>query len=384
MKSLVLAATVWIVASCPAHAKDGVSFDDEGLTLEAADGNLELTLGGRLHLDAARFDLGEAKGTDADVRRARLELSGRVAKLIRFRLDHEFAGRGGWRNAWVSVEPVQNLQIRAGNMTVPFSMEEIQSSNNSALMERSLLSAITPGYSLGAMSSYSRRNFTVAAGYFGNALSKKDERTTARGTGAVGRVSYAPLLRRRSFAHVAVAAESRDLDAGEPVRFSTKAGSAIAPTLLRTGPVVGSGLRSLGAEAAYSRGSLLLQGQYARLRVERDLLPNSSFDGWYAQASYVLTGEKYDYSRSIGAVRGVDVGRKGNAIEVAARVSKLDLAGGEIVAGNASTYTVGANYYVNRNVRLMLNYAHSRVDEPRAARADLNANVVTGRFQVAF
>ncbi len=384
MKYVLLATCACIVASSPAHAKDGVRFDQNGLTVETADGNLELTLGGRLHLDAARFDLGEDEGTDADVRRARLELRGRVAKVIRFRVDRELTRGGGWRNLWASIEPVEDLQIRAGNMTVPFSMEEIQSSNNTALMERSLLSAITPGFSLGAMSTYSRRKFTVAAGYFGNPLTTGDQRTTIRGTGAVGRVSFAPLLRRRSFAHMAVALERRDLDEDEQVRFSAKPGSALAPTILSTGRVASSGFRSLGAEAAYSARSLLLQGQYARVRVERDLLPNSTFDGWYAQASYVLTGQKYDYSSSTGAVSGVDVGRKDNAIEIAARVSGLDLRDGDILAGNARTYTIGANYYLRRNVRLMLNYAHSRVDKLGPDRADLNADVVAGRFQVAF
>lgn len=383
MRYVCLAATAWIAASSPAQAKDGVSFDGDGLTLEAANGDLELTLGGRLHLDAARFDVGDAKDTQADVRRARVEVRGRIAKAIRFAVDRDFADGGGWRNVWASVEPVEDLRIRAGNMIVPFSMEEMQSSNESALMERSLLTAIAPGFGLGAMTSYSKRNFTVGAGYFREALSGEDGRSSDRGTGAAARVTFAPILRRRSFAHLAVAVESRDLDGDEQLRFSAKPGSNIAPTILRTPRLAGSGLRSIGAEAAYSVRSLLLQGQYARVRVERELLGNSTFDGWYAQASYVLTAEKYNYSRATGTVSGVDIGRKDNEIEIAARVSGLDLRDGDM-GGNARTYTVGANYYLRRNVRLMLNYARSRVEEAGPGRAQWDANVVAGRFQIAF
>lgn len=380
----VLAATALIVVCSPAQARDGISFDDDGLTLEAADGNLEVTLGGRLHLDAAWFDVAQIEETDAGIRRARLELSGRLAKVIRFRVDREFADGGGWRNVWASVEPVEDLRIRGGNVIVPFSMEEMQSSNKSSFMERSLLSAITPGFSVGGMASYNRRNFTVSAGYFGNALSNDDERTRERGAGLAGRVTFAPLIRRRSFAHLAAAVENRQLDADDQLRFSVRPGTDLAPTVLSTGTFTGSNLRSLGAEAAYSVGSLLLQGQYARVDVERDLSANSTFDGWYAQASYVLTGEKYDYSRSTGAVRGVNVRRRGNAIELAARVSGLDLRDGDILAGDGRTYTFGANYYLNRNARLMLNYAHSRVDDVGATGDRLNSDVVAGRFQVAF
>lgn len=382
--SLFLVAAAWTAVSSAALAKDGPSLDEDGLTIKAADGELELTIGGRLHLDAARFDVRDAQGTDADVRRARLELGGRVAKKIRFRVDREFAGAGGWRNVWLSVEPVEDLQFRGGNVIVPFSMEEIQSSNDSALMERSLLSAIAPGFGLGGFGLYSGRNFTVAAGYFGNALSNEDERAKGRGSGLAGRASFVPLLGPRGFVHLAAAVESRELDADEQLRFTAKPGSRLAPTLLSTGGFRASSLRSVGGEAAYSVRSLLLQGQYARVSAKRDLLGNSSFNGWYAQASYVLTGEKYDYSRSIGAVSGVDVRRRGNAVEVAARVSGLDLRDGSILAGNARTYTVGANYYLNRNVRLMLNYAHSNVDDAGSAGASSKADVIAGRFQVGF
>lgn len=383
MKYFFLATTL-MIATSPAQARSGVSFGDDGLTLKAADGDLELTLGGRLHLDAGWFDVADVEGSDVGVRRARLELGGRVGKVIRFRADREFADGGGWRNLWASVEPVDGLQIRGGNVIVPFSMEEMQSSNNSALMERSLLSALAPGFSLGGMAMYSRRNITIAAGYFGNALSNEDERTKERGAGVAGRVTFAPLLRRRSFAHLAAAVENRELDTGDRLRFSARPGTDLAPTLLTTGNFAGSRLRSVGAEAAYSARSLLVQGQYARVDVERDVFAKSTFDGWYAQASYVLTGEEYDYSRSLGTVTGVDVRQKGNAIELAGRISGLDLRDGDILAGHARTYTVGANYYLNRNVRLMLNYAHSRLDDAGTTGDDLRSDVVSGRFQVAF
>lgn len=379
-----VAATALLAS--PAIARDGVSVGSDGVTFEAADGNVELTLGGRLHLDAVSFSDDGDKVTDAELRRARIELSGRVGKIVKFRVDREFAHGGGWRNLWVGIEPAKNFEIRGGNVVVPFSMEELQSSNRSALMERSHVTALAPGFSLGGMASYSGKFFTASAGYFGDAIDSEDERGSQRGKGFAGRVTAAPLVSTHGFIHLAAAIEHRDFDSGDQLRLSTKPGSQLAPTLLSTRLIAGpSKLKNLGAEVALGRGPFLLQGQYLRSRIDRkDLLGNLAFGAWYAQASFVVTGEDYDYSRSTGTVAGVDVRKKGNAVELAARISGIDLQDDNLRAGHGRTYTVGANYYLNRNVRLMVNYARSKAHDVGAFNEDRKINLVAGRFQVAF
>ena len=373
------------LAAGAAQAKDGVSTGTDGITLKAGDGDFELTIGGRLHLDAVRWDDGPNDDTDADFRRARIEVSGRVAKILRFRIDREFTNGGGWRNVWASVEPVENLEIKGGNVIVPFSMEEMQSSNTTALMERSHVTALAPGFSLGGMVSYHARGFTASAGYFGDALSSEDERGSERGKGFAGRVTYAPFVKKHRFAHVGLALEHRNLDSGDSLAFSAKPGSSLAPALLSTGVIPdGDKLRNIGAEAAYSQGPFLVQGQYARSRVDRNLLGDLAFAAWYAQASFVVTGEDYGYSRTTGSVTGVDVRRKGNAVELAARISGIDLDDSDLLAGHGRTYTVGANYYFNRNIRVMVNYAHSKVRDIGLLDDSRKFDVIAGRFQVAF
>ena len=105
MKKLVPAAIALAALASPAladdHSSSGLTADERGITLEA--GDLELNLGGRLHLDGAVFDdrtIPQTGVTDAKVRRARLELSGKIGKAIRFRVDREFAGRSsGWQRS---------------------------------------------------------------------------------------------------------------------------------------------------------------------------------------------------------------------------------------------------------------------------------------------
>ena len=372
------------VASAPAAAKDGVSTGSDGITFKAANGDIELTLGGRLHLDAVKYDFEGDDDTDADFRRARVELSGKLGDLVRFRVDREFGLNPGWRNVWVAVRPTDDIEVRGGNFIVPFSLEELQSSNRSQLMERSLVTALAPGFSLGGSLQYARRNWTATVGYFGDALDNEDGRGEERGKGFAGRVTAAPILGKKQFLHFAAAIERRELDGGDALSFNAKPGSALAPTLISSGVIIdGDRMTNLGAEAAYSTGPLLLQGQYVRSKIDRPLLGDLDFDAWYAQASFVVTGESYDYARRSGTVEGVDLRRKKSAVEVAARYSRLDMDDSALDRGRAQTITLGANWYLNQNVRLMVNYAHSTVKD-RPLVDDVKGDLVAARFQLNF
>jgi phosphate-selective porin OprO/OprP len=372
------------VASAPAAAKDGISTGSDGVTFKAANGDIELTLGGRLHLDAVKYDFEGNVDTDADLRRARVELSGRLGDVVRFRVDREFGLNPGWRNLWVGVRPTDDIEARGGNFIVPFSLEELQSSNRSQLMERSLVTALAPGFSLGGSVQYSRRNWTATVGYFGDALDNEDGRGEERGKGFAGRATAAPILGAKQFLHVAAAIERRELDSGDALSFNAKPGSALAPTLISSGVVLDADqMTNVGAEAAYSTGPLLLQGQYLRSKIDRPLLGDLDFDAWYAQASFVVTGESYDYARRSGTVEGVDLRRKKSAVEVAARYSRLDMDDSALDRGRAQTITLGANWYLNQNIRLMVNYARSTV-KGRPLADDLKGDLVAGRFQLNF
>ena len=117
MKNTAL-ITLLLAATSTAAWADGLKADERGLTLEQ--GPIELNLGGRIHVDASVFDepaTGRTGVTDADFRRARLELSGKVGDVVRFRIDREFAGRSkGWRNLWAGIAPTDNVELRGGNI----------------------------------------------------------------------------------------------------------------------------------------------------------------------------------------------------------------------------------------------------------------------------
>jgi phosphate-selective porin OprO/OprP len=79
-----------------------------------------------------------------------------------------------------------------------------------------------------------------------------------------------------------------------------------------------------------------------------------------------LTGERRGYKPSTGAFDRVkpleDFGADGwGAFELTARYSLLDLTDRTIDGGRMSDVTLGGNWYMNPNMRAMLNLIRSRV-----------------------
>ena len=377
-----LVTAVGIGAAHPALAKDPVSFGEDGLSLSS--GPIELTVGGRLHLDAATYDDGVAQDSVADVRRARLELSGNVADLLYFRVDREFAGPDGWRNVWASVRPVKGVEIKGGNFTVPFSLEEVQSSNAITFVERSPVSALTPGFGLGAAVKVAKDSWTISGGYFDDALDDADGRSKERGRGVVGRATWAPLKSRSEFLHVGLAYEHRSFRPTEPVRFSYGMGSNLAPNLISSSTITApSKLDNFGAELAFGRKSLQFQGQYVATRLARTLAPRLDYAAWYGQVSWMVTGETYGYSSGSGAPSGPKLGKRGSGVELAARYGELDFDDTSLDRGKASSFTAGATWYINRNIRVMANYVRSKRSESLIT-TERKVDLGVARFQLAF
>ncbi|WP_176399682.1 OprO/OprP family phosphate-selective porin [Novosphingobium sp. B 225] len=385
MKSIPLAALLLCAASTPALA-DGLDADERGLTL--AQGDLTLKLGGRLHFDAVVFDDPAAVPTsisDAAFRRARLELSGRAGDAVRFRIDREFAGGSkGWRNVWLGIAPTDQIELRGGNMLVPFSAEDLQSSNSIPFAERSLASSLAPGYGLGGMAIVSGKRWTAAAGWFTDALDDEDGRAAERGRGFVGRVTALPVSQGRTRLHLGLAGERRTFSSGETWRLSADPGSALAPAVMASGTL--RNLRHLSgwsAELGISHGPLLVQAQTLGTAVSRDLAPSLHFNGQTVQASWLVTGRGYDYARGTGNFSGAEL-RKGRfAAELAVRYSRLDLRDGAFDRGIGQAITGGANLYFGKNLRLMTDFTHTKVDFSGLT-PDRASNVGVARMQVNF
>jgi phosphate-selective porin OprO/OprP len=104
--------------------------------------------------------------------------------------------------------------------------------------------------------------------------------------------------------------------------------------------------------------------------------PTLHFNGGYIEASWTLTGETYPYNAAAAAYSNPvpdhpfswKAGTWG-AWEIAGRYSVIDLNdrlgfADAAFGGKQTIYSAGLNWYVNRNIRFMLDYLHGTIDKP--------------------
>jgi phosphate-selective porin OprO/OprP len=114
---------------------------------------------------------------------------------------------------------------------------------------------------------------------------------------------------------------------------------------------------------------------------------DADISGFYFFVSWFLTGESRNYKTSTGAFDRIKVkqpwGKEGGkgAWEIAARYSSLDLNDGTFSNDEVQDVTLGANWYINQNTRMMFNYIHSDADD---GTNDGSADILAARFAVEF
>ncbi len=138
----------------------------------------------------------------------------------------------------------------------------------------------------------------------------------------------------------------------------------------------------MGLEAAYKSGPFSLQGEWQRSSVLTESHGRASFWGAYVYGSYILTGEDRVYRngrfqrprvRSVAFDSGI-----GGALEIAVRLSHLDLSSGNLNGGIVTDGTLGLTWYMDDHSRFMVNYIRSN------RRGVGSVNILQCRLQIDF
>lgn len=383
----VLSVIALLTSVVPAVAADTVKADHRGLSYRSPNGDLRLSFGGRLHYDAAWFDQDVTPISDnADIRRLRLALSGRLGDDFSFKAENDVGGTStGWKNLWLAYGGIKHVRLSAGNMIAPLSMEEQQSSNTLPLIERSLMSALTPSFLTGVQGRYAHDGWTASLGYFTDPIDDQFGQNNASGQGPLARISFAPLNRRYRTLHFGASFQQRSLDAGSELRLRTRPESGVADaTLLDSGRMLNAdSFVTYGLEGLWRYRSLWAQAEYVHLDVNRRAATDVQFAGGYVQAGYVLTGEKRRYSSSSGLLGALRPKSRWGALELVARYSQLDLDDADISGGKGRNYSAGLNWYLSRNLGLSANYTRALL-RPNRRGVDESVNVYQLRASLYF
>ena len=357
----------------------------KALTFKSANRDFSLRLGGRVHADAAWFsddsdDVLNNDSRDTEFRRARLFVSGKAFDDWRYRLEYDFASDHDYqiKAAWIGYKGFKPVTIRAGNVLEPFSLEAMTSSNNITFMERALPKAFTQNYKLGILMNTYGDNWNAAAGLFDG----KIRNGSKDGWGLAARLTGTPVRHKRRLLHLGAALEYREPD---EVNYNTRPEANLANRLASTGTLgdVDNTLTT-GLEAAAVYGSFSLQGEYMQVSVERDKQRSDpDFDGWYISGSWLITGEHRRYNAKQGSFKQIRPKSKYGAWELAARYSEIDLEDKSVTGGEEDNFTLGLNWYLNRNIRFMANYI--RVDaDPDSSGNSESPDIFQLRAQAVF
>ena len=216
-------------------------------------------------------------------------------------------------------------------------------------------------------------------------------RTT--GTASPARVAYTPWFDcdcKCNRWHIGASVTSRsDLSA---VRFRARPGLHVTDErLVDTGTIAGAeDFVGFGIDTALVYGPWSIQAEYFSVDVDSSLAGDPSFSGYYVAGSYWLTGECRNWKHAnFGRVSPCcdfldkDCTCKG-AWEVAVRYDYLDLNDGAINGGEQSLITLGVNWHLTPNARIMANYIIGNVEGGGAVgvAGDEDFSAFGMRFQV--
>jgi phosphate-selective porin OprO/OprP len=148
------------------------------------------------------------------------------------------------------------------------------------------------------------------------------------------------------------------------VSFETYGFSDVGNTspLASTGNMANDGYFCWNVELALVYGPFSVQGEFFSASVDNPALGDPSFTGWYAQASYWLTGECRNYDRGVFGRVSPCCNFLDNdcccygGLELAARYDFVDLDDAAIAGGEQTGIAVGVNWHLNPNARVMIDW----------------------------
>lgn len=380
-------------------------------SFESADGNFSFEITGRAHLDVGGYDqdatseaaVGGLEG-NMNFRRAIIGVSGEVMKDWAYDLHFNFGDSGDEQNgviyeAALHYKGIDGVKLSVGAIQPKLTLDDSTSSNDITFMERAtaanLMTSIGAGDGRMAVGGTgSTDNFFGAAYYTMNSV----------GPGGTGDYDTSNLLGRLAFAtapgeggpnfHIGASGTHAFNVESDTFRFRDRPELRVDATrMIDTLAIAGvDTISAYGPELAFNYGPIRAQGEYYMYEVDGIGGGSAEFAAWYLQASWIISGESYKYDIKKAAYSGVKAANPfgaggAGAWEIAARYSNADLNDTDagIGGGEQDIITVGLNWYVNNNIRFMLNYLDVDVeDRTNLATPNFGHQAVALRTQFAF
>lgn len=380
----------------------------------------------------------------ANFRRARIGLDGKLFRDFDYSFIYEFGGSGQedpgrLYEAAITYTAIKPLRIKIGAFEPNIGLAAAVSTSQMPLMERpapaEIARSVAAGDSrvaiqvsgngvLGADDTVIATRWFGSTAFTANTIATGSSAASAtvqpfdEQTGWIGRVAFAPYSGTTWLAHIGAnyqyVIQPNDSGAAGTPRYAAQLRDRPelrldTARLIDTGAIDARHATVLGLEGAFQYGPAMIEGEWFRYKIDRRLTTaarpaDPHFTGWYVQGSWVLTGESRVYNPVEARFDAPKMNYNFNpsagtwgAFEIAARYSLTDLnyregalgtapVLGAVRGGEQKIYTVGANWYLNPSMRLMLDYQHVDVDRLGATGLQVGQkyNAIAMRGQVNF
>ena len=381
-----------------------VSADTSGFKIQSGDGDYLLKIGADLQVDNRSF-LGDGSSALPDtivLRRARPTFSGTVYKYFDFMFRPDFGlGQVVIYDAYLNYTYFSSANLTVGKFKPPVGLERLQTDDDTNFIERGLPTLLVPSRDIGFQLSGNLldRRVYYAAGVFNgvpdNGLSDSaasDHRDFA------GRIFLTPFLPATGnpLSGLGFGVGASD---GSVSNIALPAYKSVGQNTFVTfeSGVASSGHRTrLAPQAYYYLGPFGLLSEYTlteegfqKTTVRRDI----ALRAWQVQATYILTGEHKSFT-SPTPKRSFDPRNGGwGAVELAARVGDFAAERGVYSYGlmdptksarRAHEWTGGVNWYLNRLLRVSLDYGRTSFEGGAVNGNRPTEKVILTRFQINF
>ena len=414
---LAIASLLFTRVVSHAGTELGASWDN-GIVLQSEDKSFKVRIGGRLQNDWAWFSQTDANEAyfgniqdGTEFRRARLAVSGIAYTYIVFKAEYDFAGAGekaqdgkaskevAIKDAYIGVTGIPYIgTLQVGHQKEPFGLEVLTSDDFTTFMERSALV-------LGSFVSERNTGFRQQNAYLANRLTIMSgvfRETDNGGRSSLDGKYYAGTIRltglpwqdeeKRALIHLGAAYSYRNTTGAFRIETRPSAHLALTSKTVGTGDIAADDASFYGAEGAFVYGPFSAQAEYVISSLDAPEAGDPSFEGYYVYATASVTGESRVYKNSEGVFDRIKPtknfrqdGKGVGAVELGVRYEFVDLNDKDIFGGELTDVTVGVNWYLNPNTRVMVNYVNSSVKDCTEQKDDLGTlGTLETRFQVDF
>lgn len=387
-----------------------------GILVKTDDGRFEAKLGGRIHFDGnlVQEDKKATFGSSANpaqsgffFRRIYLTVTGKLYGWS-YKIEPDFAANnatGATSIAFQDIYLATDLgpgEIQIGQRKPFRAMEELTSSNDVLMIERPFAGAS------GIFNGGVNREFADGLFYHGNGDNytwgvggytlRRENTPGTEGVGASARGTFAPLSDDGSIVHLGLSVSQENPANNQGATPSTtpiNIGTSVSYAG-RRGPSQTLGLTTstkpattIGVEYANAFGPFFAQAEFMNQKLgQTDGTPSQTVQAYYIQGSFFLTGETKPYKKKDGVFGLPKPNSDNGAFELTARYDGAKNKDSNASCGvtatdcKVSAITFGGNYYLNPNVRFMLNYILGTNDH--GAQGKDKPKTLAARFQLSF